>query len=73
MIVGIHGDYQWEISDGELRVLAGNPRLGVLGRYPAPAGFNNAEQAQWFAQGKIDTDLEALDALRSQREQNSER
>ncbi len=54
MYVGIHGDYQWELLNGELLVSSKNPRVGLLKRFEAPRGFNNAEQAQWFVQGQID-------------------
>ncbi len=63
MFVGIQGNYHWELSSGELRVSSANPRLGHLKSYPAPAAFNNAEQAQWFAQGRIDMNAEELAAL----------
>ena len=63
MFVGVHGDYHWELSGGQLRVSSANPRPGLLKSYPAPTAFNNAEQAQWFAQGRIDTNAEELAAL----------
>ena len=63
MFVGIHGDYHWELDGGELRVSSANPRLGFLKAYPAPTAFNNAEQAQWFVQGRIDTHAEELAQL----------
>ncbi|MYH17012.1 MAG: hypothetical protein F4149_17750 [Gammaproteobacteria bacterium] len=62
MFVGVHGDYHWELRGGELRVSSANPRLGLLKSYPAPTAFNNAEQAQWFVQGRIDMNAEELAA-----------
>ena len=63
MFVGVHGNYHWELAGGELRVSSADPHLGFLKSYPAPEAFNNAEQAQWFVQGRIDTNAEQLAAL----------
>ena len=71
MFVGVHGDFHWELDGGELRVSSANPRLGLLKAYPAPTAFNNAEQAQWFVQGRIDTDAEALAALAESAERSN--
>ncbi len=62
MFVGIHASYHWELDAGELRVSSADPRVGLLKSYPAPAAFNNAEQAQWFVQGRIDMHAEELAA-----------
>ena len=65
MYVGLHGEYAWELVDGELRISSVDARVGELLSLPAPTAFNNAEQAQWFAQGRIDMNLDALErALR---------
>ena len=63
MFVGVHGAYHWELRGGELRVSSSDSRLGLLKSYPAPTAFNNAEQAQWFVQGRIDMNAEELAAL----------
>ena len=68
MYVGLHGEYAWELANGELRVSSVDARVGELLTLPAPTAFNNAEQAQWFAQGRIDMNLEALEqALRERK------
>lgn len=55
MFVGVHGDYPWELSGGELRVSSANPRLGPLKCYPPrrcltmpnrPSGSFRAESAR---------------------------
>ena len=58
----MHGEYAWELTDGELHISSMDARVGTLLTLPAPTAFNNAEQAQWFAQGRIDMNLEALQA-----------
>lgn len=70
MFVGIHGNYHWELSDGELRVSSADPCVGLLKSYPAPTAFNNAEQAQWFVQGRIDMNAEELAALAASPQQS---
>ena len=44
-----------------------NPRIGLLKRYEAPVSLNNAEQAQWFAQGRIDVHGDELAQLEDAR------
>ena len=68
MFVGVHGNYHWELDGGELRVSSADAQVGFLKSYPAPAAFNNAEQAQWFVQGRIDmnaADLAAVEQAKS--------
>jgi len=65
MFAGMHREFVWEISEGELIIACRDPNIGELTRVPASNRFNNAEQATWFAQGKIDTQLEDLEALRA--------
>jgi hypothetical protein len=64
---GIHGAFHWDLADGELVVSSTNPRIGVLARYEAPNSFNNAEQAQWFAQARIDVHGDELAQLEHDR------
>jgi amino-acid N-acetyltransferase len=51
---GLHGDYEWDLINGKLLVSSRNRKVGSLRTFDAPRSFNNAEQAQWFAQGRID-------------------
>ncbi len=64
MYSGQHGDYMWELADGELIISSRDPGIGVLKRQAANNRFNNAEQATWYAQGQIDMQSEALAAAR---------
>ena len=68
MHAGQHGEFLWEIANGELVISSTNANIGVLMRQPINNRFNNDEQATWFAQGKIDTQLEALSELLSSRD-----
>lgn len=60
---GVHAPFVWEIVNGELIIACQDARVGELTRIPVSNQFNNAEQATWFAQAKIDTQLEHLEAL----------
>lgn len=73
MFVGIHGNYHWELGGGELRVSSADPRVGFLKSYTAPSAFNNAEQAQWFVQGRIDMNADELATLAESAQANSSR
>ena len=63
MFCGVHGNFEWDLAGGELRISAANTSVGQLKVMPAPTSFNNAEQAQWFAQGRIDMHLDELTQL----------
>lgn len=63
MYCGLHDDFQWDLVDGELIVYSSKPKVGRLKTFEAPTSFNNAEQAQWFAQGRIDMNGEELARL----------
>lgn len=67
MYSGLHGAFEWDLEGGELIVSSRNPRIGRLKTFEAPTSFNNAEQAQWFAQGRIDVHGEELAALEAAR------
>jgi hypothetical protein len=54
MYSGLHGDFEWDLVNGELVVYSSNRKIGRLTTFEAPTSFNNAEQAQWFAQSRID-------------------
>ena len=63
MHAGQYGDFLWEIANGELVISSTDAKIGVLLRQPVNNRFNNDEQATWFAQGKIDTQLDTLNKL----------
>ncbi len=64
---GVHHAFEWEIEDGYLVIASRDRNVGELTRQAVSNRFNNAEQATWFAQGQIDTQLEALEAIAAQR------
>ena len=39
MYVGLHGEYAWELVDGELRISSVDARVGELLSLPAPTAF----------------------------------
>ncbi len=69
MYAGQHGDYLWELVDGELVI--SSPRVGEIKRQAANNRFNNAEQATWFAQGQIDMHGDELNAALDAHKKNN--
>ncbi len=66
MYAGVYHQFEWEIEDGYLVIASRDRQIGELKRQVVHNRFSNAEQATWFAQGQIDTQLEALEALATQ-------
>ena len=67
MYSGQHGEYMWELAEGELIISSRDPSIGIIKRQAANNRFSNAEQATWYAQGQIDMQSEALAAARESR------
>ena len=59
---GVYGDFHWEVVGRTLKVFSGRRRVGLLRTFENVNAVNS-EQAQWSAQAKIDTSLDALREL----------
>ncbi|MCY3810298.1 MAG: hypothetical protein OXH15_00685 [Gammaproteobacteria bacterium] len=59
---GVYGDFHWEVVGRTLKVFSGRRRVGLLLTFENVNAVNS-EQAQWSAQAKIDTSLDALREL----------
>lgn len=65
MFTGAYEDFNWEISEGMVRVESKNPRIGFLKAF-GPVNPMTTEQAQWAAQGRIDLNRAELEQLEAE-------